>query len=146
VNHQQLTIVGRVGRDPEVRYAKSGEPIVSFSVAVSETWNKAGEKQERTTWFNCTAFGNTAKVARDYVKKGTLLLIVGRIQTDEWTDKDGNQKKGWKVIVDRLQLGPKPSGEGRPAAPRREDAPTSPEGAPKTRENGWTPTDDDVPF
>jgi single-strand DNA-binding protein len=138
LNHQQITIAGRVGRDPEIRYTQAGEPVTSWSMAVSETWNGRTGKQERTTWFNITAFGKTAQIARDYVKKGSLLLVVGRIQTDEWTDKDGNQKKSWKVIVDRLVLGPKPAGE-------RSSSPAS--SAPAAAEQGeFQATDDDVPF
>ena len=143
MNHQQITVAGRVGRDPEIRYTQAGEPVTSWSMAVTESWTKGGQKQERTTWFNVTAFGKTAQIARDYVKKGSLVLVVGRIQVDEWTDKDGNQRKGWKVIVDRLVLGPRPQGasEGR-----RAETTAAPDAAQSAASGEWQATDDDVPF
>ncbi|MEN9709025.1 MAG: single-stranded DNA-binding protein, partial [Pseudomonadota bacterium] len=92
----KVILIGNVGRDPEVRRTANGDPIVSFSVATTESWrDKAtGERKDRTEWHNVTIFNEQlGKVAEQYVKKGTKVYLEGSLQTREYTDKDGNQRK-----------------------------------------------------
>lgn len=86
----QLTLVGRVGKDPEIRALPTGKPVANFSLAVSETWkDKNGDKQERTDWVPVVCFQEgLCRVIKSYVKKGSLLLVQGRFQTRDW-EKDG---------------------------------------------------------
>lgn len=99
MSYQTLVVLGNVGKDPEVRTLNSGDPVANFSIAVSE--RRKGE--DHTTWFRCNAFGKTAEVVRDYVRKGSKVLVQGRIQTREY-DKDGGKRTAWEVMVDRLSL------------------------------------------
>lgn len=96
----RVILIGNVGRDPEIRYTQSGEPIANFSLATSERWTgKDGQKQERTEWHRVEVFGKTAQVVRDYVAKGKPVYVEGSIYTDAWTDKDGNKRNTTKIRV-----------------------------------------------
>jgi single-strand DNA-binding protein len=96
----KVILIGNVGKDPEIRYMQSGEPIANFSLATNEVWNdKSGQKQERTEWHRVEVFGKTAQVVRDYVTKGKPVYIEGSIRYDEWTDKDGNKRNMTKIRV-----------------------------------------------
>ena len=102
----KVILVGNLGRDPEVRRTGNGDPIVSFSVATAETWkDKAtGERKERTEWHNVTIFNEAlGKVAEQYCKKGTKVYLEGQLQTREYTDKDGNQRKATEVVLQRYR-------------------------------------------
>jgi single-strand DNA-binding protein len=102
----KVMLIGNLGRDPEVRRLNSGEPVVNFSVATSETWrDKAtGERKERTEWHNIVIFNeNLAKVAEQYLKKGTKVYIEGQLQTREFQDKDGNQRKTTEIVLQRFR-------------------------------------------
>lgn len=93
-------LLGNVGKDPEIRYSQSGEPIASFSLATTEKWaGKDGNKQEKTQWHNISVFGKTAEIVRDYVTKGKQLYVEGAIEHDTWTDKDGNKRNATKIKV-----------------------------------------------
>lgn len=94
----RATIMGHVGKDPEIKYTEAGEPIANFSVATSSQWtNKAGEKQESTQWHRITVFGKLALVVRDYVAKGMKVFVEGEINYDEWIDKAGQKKYMTKI-------------------------------------------------
>jgi single-strand DNA-binding protein len=96
----KVILVGNVGRDPEIRYTQGGDPIANFSIATNEAWtDKAGQKQEHTEWHNIEVFGKTAQVVRDYVSKGRQVYVEGTLRTNEYKDKDGNQKKSVRVRV-----------------------------------------------
>ena len=107
----KVILIGNLGRDPEIRYTQSGEPIANFTLATNEVWNdKSGQKQERTEWHRVEVFGKTAQVVRDYVTKGRPVYIEGSIRYDEWTDKDGNKRNTTRIRV---------SGPGLAAGPAR---------------------------
>jgi single-strand DNA-binding protein len=96
----KVILVGNVGRDPEIRYTQGGDPIANFSIATNEAWtDKSGQKQEHTEWHNIEVFGKTAQVVRDYVSKGRQVYVEGTLRTNEYKDKDGNQKKSVRVRV-----------------------------------------------
>lgn len=102
----KVILIGNVGRDPEVRRMNSGDAVVNFSVATSETWRDkaSGEKRERTEWHNVVIFNEQlGKVAEQYVKKGTKVYVEGALQTREYQDKDGNQRKTTEVVLQRFR-------------------------------------------
>ena len=97
-------LIGHVGKDPEIRYTQGGEPIASFSVAVTERWGKGPEKKEHTEWFQCTAFSPLAEIVSKYVTKGKQVYLEGNTRTEEWTDREGHLQKAKKVMVRQLVL------------------------------------------
>src|SRR6202045_3137060 len=102
----KVILVGNLGRDPEVRGKGSGDPVVSFSLATSETWRykTSGERKERTEWHNVVIFNeNLGKIAEQYCKKGTKVYLEGQLQTREFTDRDGNQRKATEVVLTRFR-------------------------------------------
>jgi single-strand DNA-binding protein len=154
----KVILIGNLGRDPEIRYTQSGEPIANFTLATNEVWNdKSGQKQERTEWHRVEVFGKPAQVARDYLSKGRQVYIEGSVRYDEWTDKDGNKRNTTKIRVSgpnsRLVLlgsrgegggGARPSG-GEGGGGARSGGSESGE---PSREGGddFQATDEDVPF
>ena len=98
----KVFLVGRLGKDPEIRFSGDGNAIANFSIATNETWkNKEGIQQEKTDWHNIVVFGASAeKYIQPYVKKGTLVSVEGKLQTRDWEDKDGNKRYTTEVIAD----------------------------------------------
>lgn len=109
----QVTIVGNLCRDPELRNLNSGTAVCGFSVAVNETWkDKAtGQKKESVTYVDCTAWGRTAEVLAEYAAKGSCVLVSGRLKQESWDDKQTGQKRTkLAVTADSIQLmGSKPN-------------------------------------
>ncbi len=122
-------IIGNLTRDPEMRALPSGIKVTTFSVATNRVWkDQSGAKKEQADYHNIVMFGRQAEVAAQYLKKGSSVLIEGRIQTRSWDDKDGVKKYRTEIVADRMQFGPKMGGNGG-------GAPYSPAGdskAPKT--------------
>ena len=140
-------LIGRLGRDPEVRYMPNGEAVCNFSIATSETWkDQHGQKQERTEWHNITLYRRMAEVAGQYLKKGSLVYIEGRIQSRKYTDKDGIERTAYEIIGNEMKmLGGKAEGSSesantaKPPAPPRRQTPAAPA-------QPVDDIDDDVPF
>ena len=111
----KVIIVGRLGKDPELRYSQGGAPICSFSVATDESYkDRDGNKVERTEWHNITVFQRMAEHCANYLAKGSLVYIEGSLKTDKWQDKDGNDRYTTKITAQRVQfLDRKQDGEGR---------------------------------
>jgi single-strand DNA-binding protein len=102
----KVILVGNLGRDPEVRTFPSGDRVVSFSLATTESWRdkSTGERKDRTEWHNVQIFNDAiGKVAEQYCRKGAKIYIEGQIQTREYTDKDGNQRKITEIVVPRFR-------------------------------------------
>jgi len=143
----KVILIGNLGKDPEIRYTQSGEPIANFSLATSENWtDKGGQKQERTEWHRVEVFGKTAQVVRDYCTKGKPVYIEGAIRYDEWTDKDGNKKYMTKIRVSGpnsrlVLLGSR--GDGGPRGSGGMERDSGPSGPPT---DDFQATDEDVPF
>jgi len=98
----KVILVGRLGKDPEVRSTPSGTSVAKFSLATDERFtDKNGEKQERTEWHNVVAWGKLGEICGQYLKKGKLVFIEGSIRTDSWDDKESGQKKYRTEIVAR---------------------------------------------
>jgi len=102
----KVILVGNLGRDPEVRRSQSGDPIVNLNVATSETWrDKASvERKERTEWHRVVIFNeNLAKIAEQYLKKGSTVYIEGQLQTRKWQDQSGQEKFTTEVVLQRFR-------------------------------------------
>ncbi|HEY0147336.1 MAG TPA: single-stranded DNA-binding protein [Methylovirgula sp.] len=102
----KVILIGNLGRDPEVRRLNSGDSVVNFSVATTESWrDKAtGERKDRTEWHNVVIFNeNLGKIAEQYCKKGSKIYLEGQLQTREYTDKDGNQRRTTEVVLQRFR-------------------------------------------
>ena len=96
----KVILVGRLGRDPETRYTSGGQAVANFTMATDETYkDRSGERQKRTEWHRVVLWGKLAEIAQQYLKKGTLVYIEGRIQTRQWEDKRDGQKKSTTEIV-----------------------------------------------
>ena len=134
-------LVGRLGRDPEVRYTPSGVAVANFSVATSEEWKDkdSGEKRERTEWHRIVAFGRLGEICGEYLAKGKQVYIEGRIQTRDWEDQNGVKRYTTEIVANQMQmLGTRDSaGPGRPESPPVPEYPGTP---------GSGPEDDDIPF
>ena len=141
----KVILVGNLGKDPDVRRTTSGDPIVNFTLATSENWrDKAtGERKERTEWHRVVIFNeNLAKVAEQYLHKGSKVYVEGQLQTRKWTDKDGNEKYTTEVVLSRFRgelqmLDSRDSGSSREAL-SAQDAPA--------RSFERAEMDDEIPF
>jgi len=102
----KATLIGNVGKDPEVKFLPSGSAVANFTLATSERFkDKGGEFQERTEWHNLVAYQRLAEIVRDYVKKGSKVYVEGRIQTRSWDDQQSGQKRyRTEIVVNDLVL------------------------------------------
>ncbi|HGM2050625.1 TPA: single-stranded DNA-binding protein [Neisseria gonorrhoeae] len=170
----KVILIGRLGRDPEVRYMPNGEAVCNFSVATSETWNdRNGQRVERTEWHNITMYRKLAEIAGQYLKKGGLVYLEGRIQSRKYQGKDGIERTAYDIVANEMKMlggrnensGGAPYDEGygqsqeayqRPAQQSRQpapDAPSHPQEAPAAPRSQPVPAaapvediDDDIPF
>ncbi|MDI6693520.1 MAG: single-stranded DNA-binding protein [Anaerolineales bacterium] len=121
----RVQLIGRLGRDPETRYTPKGAKVCQFSVAVDRRWRGAeGEAKERTDWFNVEAWGRLGEVCQEYLSKGRLVFIEGRLQTDQY-EQGGEKRYFTKVVASTMQmLDRKPEEEEPlPAPPEEEEFP-----------------------
>lgn len=120
--YQKLTIVGNLGRDPEMRYLQDGQAVTNLNVACNRRWNNqnTGEQQEETTWFRVSVWGRQAEACNQYLEKGRQVLIEGRLRPDPatggprlWTRQDGSVGASFEMTADRVQfLGSNGNGNG----------------------------------
>lgn len=97
-------VVGTLGRDPEVRYTANNNAVCNFSVATSETWNKDGEKKKETTWHNVTTFGKLAEICGEYLRKGSIVYVEGKIKKRKYQAKDGLEKEAVEINATEMQI------------------------------------------
>jgi single-strand DNA-binding protein len=159
----KVTLLGNVGKDPEIRSTPSGVMVASFGLATSDRYQDAqGNWQDRTEWHNLKAFKRTAEIVRDYVKKGSKLYIEGKISTNSWDDKEtGVKKYRTEILVNELVLlsgreegaggGASAGGYSRPASTSSSAAsfdqrPPAAAGAPDDYAQQTEISDDDIPF
>ena len=143
----KVILVGNLGRDAEVRYTPGGAAVSRFSIATTEVWNdKSGQRQERTEWHNIDLWGKQAESLSEYLVKGKQVYIEGRLQTDEYTDKEGQKRKSTKVRCERVVL--LGGGRGGGSTERAErSGPGAGSGSTASHEEPSEPlTDDDIPF
>ena len=150
-------LIGRLGKDPETRYMTNGEAVTNVSLATSENYkDKSGEKQERTEWHNLVMYRRLAEIAGEYLKKGSMIYVEGRIQNRKYQDKEGKDRYISEIVVNEMKmLGSKPGSGGgsfevedeRSSAPAPRSAPAAakPAAAPAAKGN-FDNFDDDIPF
>ena len=157
----KVILIGNLGKDPEVRRLNSGDQVVNFSLATSDTWRDktTGERKEKTEWHNIVIFNeNLGKVAEQYCKKGTKIYIEGAIQTRKWQDKEGQDRYTTEIVLQKFRgeltlLDSRGGGESRESFPE-EGAPRSFGRSSDRAERrpamsgggGAAPIDDDIPF
>ena len=109
----KAVIVGRLGADPEIRYASNGNAITNIRVATNETWKQreTGEAQQRTEWHRIVMFGKLAEIASKYLKKGSQAYFEGRIKTSKWQDEGGNDRYSTEIIANEMQMLGRPSAD-----------------------------------
>ncbi len=120
----KVILVGRLGKEPEVRHLESGVGVANFSLATSETYKdrNSGERKEITDWHNIVLWRGLADVAEKYLHKGDLVYIEGRLKTRSWQDKDGNTRYTTEVVGDNMtMLGSKGSSQGNTPPPPTEE-------------------------
>ena len=99
----KVMIIGRVGRDPEMRYTPSGRPVTTFSIATNRTWNTAdGGRRTETEWFNVVAWSNLAEICKQYLAKDRLIYVEGRLQTRHWEDPEGNKHTAIEIVANEM--------------------------------------------
>jgi single-strand DNA-binding protein len=123
--YQKLVIVGRLGRDPEMRYMPDGTAVTSFSVATDRRWNDkaTGQPVQETTWFRVSVWGRQAETANQYLSKGRMVLVEGHLKPDPqsggprlWTGQDGSTRASFEVQADTIKfLGGREDGGGAPS-------------------------------
>ncbi len=101
----KVILVGRLGRDPETRYTGGGQAVANFSLATDETYrDRNGERQKRTEWHKIVVWGKQAEIAQQYLKKGSLVFIEGRIQSREWQDKEGQKRTSFEIVANNFRM------------------------------------------
>lgn len=143
----KVTLVGNVGKDPEIKFAANGNAIANFSLATTDrTKDQGGNWVDRTEWHSLVAFQRTAEIVRDYVKKGAKLYIEGKIQTRSWDDKEGQKRYKTEIVVnDLVLLSGRGEGEGggsRPSSSYDQRQPAHGDDLARSAEI----TDEDIPF
>ena len=99
----KVLIIGKVGRDPEMRYTPSGRPVTTFSVGTGRTWTTAdGERRTETEWFNVVAWSSLAEICKQYLTKDRLVYIEGRLQTRHWEDQEGNKHSATEIVASEM--------------------------------------------
>jgi len=146
----QVTLVGNLGADPEVRHTQDGRPIANLRLATAESWKdkQSGERKERTEWHRVVIFSEgLAKVAEQYLKKGSKVLVQGKLQTRKWQDNDGKDRYSTEVVLQgfdaKLVMLDKASNGGQR---RDDDADYGEAPAAKSGGGGRSAIDDEIPF
>ena len=149
----KVIIIGHLGRDPEVRHSASGTAVCNLAVATSRKWKdkQSGEAKEETEWHRVVLYERRAEVAGEYLRKGSMVYIEGRLKTRKWTDKDGVEKYTTEIQGEDMKLmGRAGDGEGAAPAPQRQAQRTAaPAAAPRAaapRSTGFDDMDSDIPF
>jgi len=163
MSFQQIMIIGNLGRDPEMKYTPSGVPVTRFSVAVSRSWTgQDGQKQEKTVWFNVSAWRKLAEFASQYLTKGQGVIIIGEVEEPRvWQDQSGNHRASLDITAQTIRFnGPRPDGAaaggeyegagtedfgGGNSGARRSSAPAPARGGSAGRGSEHTEPDD-IPF
>jgi single-strand DNA-binding protein len=124
----KVILVGRLGKDPELKYTPSGAAVAKFSLATDESFkDKTGEKQDHTEWHNIVAWNKLAEICGEYLTKGKLVYIEGQIRSRQWQDQSGNKRTSYEIIANQMQmLGSRAESErtggGAPSRPAPERA------------------------
>ena len=133
-------LVGHLGQDPEIKYTQGGSAVANCSIATNEQWNDkaTGEKQARTEWHRVVFFGRLAEVAGEFLRKGSLVFVEGRLQTRKWQDRDAHDRYTTEIVAHEMHM----LGHREGAEPRAAQSTTAAPAASSTEPE----FDDDIPF
>ena len=139
----KVILVGYLGKDPEVRYMPSGTAVTNVTLATSDQWKdkQTGEQKERTEWHNIVFFNRLAEIAGEYLKKGSQVYVEGRLQTEKWQDKQGNDRYTTKIYANEMQMLGSRGGAGGSSGYNQSSS--SNQSAPEMANANF---DDDIPF
>ena len=140
----KVTLIGRLGRDPETRYMPNGEAVCNFSIATAESWkDQQGQKQTRTEWHPVPLYCRLAEIAGQYLKKGSQVYLEGKIQSRKYTGKDGIERTAYEIICHEMKMLGGNEAHMQPAPPANQEPPPPP-----AARNAAPPSDDDsgIPF
>ncbi|XOB42618.1 MAG: single-stranded DNA-binding protein [Candidatus Nealsonbacteria bacterium] len=151
MNLNKIFLIGRLTRDPELKTLPSGNPVANFGLATDVYFtDKSGQKQQQVEFHNIVLFGRLAEIASQYLTKGSLAFLEGRVRTRNWEDSSGNKKYRTEVIGQRLQLGPRSAPKTVSAQEQQKNQPTTKEvkeeDIPIIEENEQEIRVEDVPF
>jgi single-strand DNA-binding protein len=146
-------LVGYLGKDVETKFLSSGDAVANASLATSEQWkDKSGEKQERTEWHSLVFYRRLAEIAGEYLKKGSLIYVEGRIQTRKWQDKEGHDRYTTEIIVQEMKMlgkantGNDAQNKASPPTPASQPRPAQQAVEGKATPGAFDNFDDDIPF
>ncbi|MGH9451086.1 MAG: single-stranded DNA-binding protein [Terriglobia bacterium] len=160
----KVFLIGRLGKDPEVKYTNNGAAVAKFSVATDEVFkDRSGEQQKHTEWHNIVAWNKLAEICGEYLTKGKQVFIEGSIRSRQWEDQSGNKRTSYEIIAREMKMlgsrSDSPQGSGRSLAPAEETASgssssyaeaapdrSSDRGSDATAPSAPEMTDDDIPF
>lgn len=149
----KVILIGNLGADPETRYLPSGDAVTTIRIATSESWKDktTGEKKEATEWHRISFFGRLAEIAAEYLKKGRPVYIEGRLRTNKWKDKDGNDRYSTEIVANEMKMLGSREGMGEPRGEKEEggarEASATGESRPAKKPAGqFQDMDDDIPF
>jgi len=143
----KVILVGRLGKDPEMRFTQNGRAVTNFTIATNENWtDQSGERQERTEWHRIVTWSKLAENCAKLLSKGKLVYIEGRLQTRLWDDRDGNKRYTTEVVANQMQILSPLESAGQPATDEQSipgEAPVNSDESPPDSDKGGF---DDIPF
>ena len=138
----KVTLIGRLGNDPEVRHMPNGNPVANISIATSRRWKdkQSDEKREETEWHRIVCFNRLAEIVGEHLKKGSMIYIEGRIRTNKWQDQSGQDRFTTEIVAEQMTMLDRKndSTSGQPSSPQQS--------APQQQAPTGQPFDDDLPF
>lgn len=146
MNLNKAFIIGNLTRDPEIKTLPSGQPVVNFGVATNRRWtDQQGQKQEYAEFHNIVAFGKLAELCSQYLAKGRVAMIEGRLQTRSWQAQDGTKRSRTEIVADNIQFGPRRDTGSPSSQNERAESMSSPQS--QSEENELeTINPDEMPF
>src|SRR2546430_256429 len=144
----KVILIGRLGKDPELKYTASGTPFCRFSMATDDVWNDkaSGERQEKTEWHNIVVWERLAEICNQYLTKGKLVYIEGSLQTREWDDQEGNKRRTTEIRAREMVMLSGGAGDNAGGGQRRATVAAEGGGSVTAAPTTSTITDDDIPF
>ena len=139
----KVTLIGRLGRDPECRYMPNGDAVCNFSLATDESWkDKTGQRQTKTEWHAVTLYRRLAEIAGKYLKKGSQVYLEGKIQSRKYTDKNGVERTAYEIVCHEMKMLGGNEAHMKPAPSANQEPPPPP----AARNAAPTADDSEIPF
>lgn len=145
--YQQITLIGNLGNDPEMRYTPSGVPVASFNLAVNRSWTgQDGQRQDKTTWFKISVWNKQAEIVSQYLSKGRQVLVIGEMEDARaYTDKDGNLRASLEVRANTVRFLGQAGDAANSGTGRQSGGKNATQGAPEMV-GGGDINEEDIPF